>query len=211
MSSLNDRRQSILGRRRTVDPTTKPKRVRAPRLTKPAVTVNPGDPQAWKEFKPNTLAYARLWLKTGELPDEIHFVIRERLAPWIAVVQAGGDDLRATLLAVVPAIEPRVPVPTREWIMPTRNYSPEPPRQIGAETDEETCEGSRGCVTRLQDAVRHPPPSVTHQEGGIVPFPLPTDTRQCQVCGKPFSPYRERAVFCSNRCRQSAYRKKQAA
>jgi hypothetical protein len=117
MSSLTDRRQSILGRRRTADPATKPKRVRAPRLTKPAVTVDPGDPQAWKEFKPNTLAYARLWLETGELPAETHFVIRERLAPWIAAVQVGGEDLRAALLVVVPKIEPRVPVPARDWIM----------------------------------------------------------------------------------------------
>jgi hypothetical protein len=118
MSSLNDRRQSILGRRRTADPATKPKRVRPPRPAKPAVTVDPGDPQAWKEFKPNTLAYARLWLETGELPGQVHFVIRERLAPWIAAVQAGGEDLRSTLLAVVPATEPRVPLPTRAWIMP---------------------------------------------------------------------------------------------
>jgi hypothetical protein len=118
MSSLNDRRQSILGRRRNADQISMPKRVRAPRPAK-TVTVDPGDPQAWKEFKPNTLAYARLWLETGELPAETHFIIRERLAPWIAAVQAGGDELRADLLAVVPAVEPRVPLPSREWIMPS--------------------------------------------------------------------------------------------
>jgi hypothetical protein len=124
MSNLLDRRTSILGRRRSGDTAPKPKPTRTARAAKPAFTVDPGDPQAWRGFKPNTLAYARLWLQTGALPAETHFVIRERLAPWIAAVQVGGDELRAELLAVVLAIEPRVPLPSRDWIMPKRAHEP---------------------------------------------------------------------------------------
>jgi hypothetical protein len=212
MSSLTDRRQSILGRRRTADPATKPKRVRAPRLTKPAVTVDPGDPQAWKEFKPNTLAYARLWLETGELPAETHFVIRERLAPWIAAVQAGGEDLRATLLAVVPPIEPRVPLPTRDWIMPAigKSYSME--LDASSEADVSNLDnmgsGSRdtgtqgGLLTALQTGSAQEPVlfslsprahRTSHRGNGI-----------CTTCGTEFEqPRGPSSSFCPD-CRSVA-------
>jgi hypothetical protein len=119
MSSLNDRRRAAI----------KPKHVRA------ASPGAPVDPQAWHTFKPNTLAYARLWLETGELPAETHFMILERLAPWIAAVQAGGEDLREELLAIVPAIEPRLPLPTRTWIMPTKTYPADGERDPAPEAD----------------------------------------------------------------------------
>ena len=119
MSDLSTRSTSILGRRTSAKQAPRPKRPRVPRPTKVAAFIAPGDPQAWQGFKPNTLAYARLWLETGELPAETHFIIRERLVPWIAAVQAGGKDLRSALLAVIPAIEPRVPLPIRDWIMPS--------------------------------------------------------------------------------------------
>jgi hypothetical protein len=120
MSSLTDRAGSILGRRRSsASPATKPKRPRAPRSAKPAVSADPGEPEAWRTFKPNTLLHARLWLETGELPAECHFLIRERLAPWIAAVEAGTPELRETLLATIPVLEPRIPEPSRAWAMPS--------------------------------------------------------------------------------------------
>jgi len=80
--------------------------------------------EAWRSFRPNTLLWARWWLENGgELPEICHFMIRERLEPWIAAVEAGGKDLRKELLAVVPAIAPRVPLPARTWIMPTKTYA----------------------------------------------------------------------------------------
>src|SRR6516162_9297319 len=95
--------------------TSTPKPRRALRLVEmPAV-----DPMtAWREFKPNTLLYARLWLETGELPTSCHFVIAERLAPWIAAVTAAGREMRNALLEVVPPIPMAEPAPTRTWIMP---------------------------------------------------------------------------------------------
>ena len=77
MSSIKDRRRTRL---RTVDP---------------AGVVDPGDPEAWRSFKPNTLTCARWFLETGELPAGTHFVIVERLAGWCAGVNAAGPEVRA--------------------------------------------------------------------------------------------------------------------
>jgi hypothetical protein len=156
VSDLSTRRGSILGRRRSIDPTLKLKRPRTARPAKPVFTVDPGDNQAWRGFKPNTLAYARLYLETGELPAETHFIIRERLAPWIAAVQVGGDELRAELLAVVPAIEPRVPLPSRDWIMPKRAH--EPAEVAPLDTEEITSENPQKISSFSGSHPVNPPP-----------------------------------------------------
>src|SRR6516165_1824079 len=90
---------------------------------------------AWREFKPNTQLYARLWLETDELPASCHFVIAERLAPWIAAVTAAGPEMRGALLAVVPPISIRDPEPTRHRTMPSigKTYSTE--REPAPEAD----------------------------------------------------------------------------
>ena len=188
-------------------------------VTEPAV-----DPlTAWREFKPNTLLYARLWLETGELPASCHFVIAERLAPWIAAVTAAGRDMRNALLDVVPPIPMTEPVPTRTWIMPAigKTYSTErdipedqradeSPVEAAAEVPEKPLAEGQGGVTNRSADVRPDPAAVTPQENGVVPFPLPEGTRQCGTCRKPFKPYRENAAFCSGRCRQKAYRERQS-
>ena len=110
MSTFEDRAGSILGRRRSASSPASPL---APRAAKSVVSAAPGDPEAWRAFKPNPLLYARHWLETGELPADCHFLIRERLAAWFVAVEAGGPDLRASLLAVIPKIEPRMPEPSR--------------------------------------------------------------------------------------------------
>jgi hypothetical protein len=111
----------ILGRRGGKRSEVAKPKPRAPRLPKPvevtAPTFNPVE--AWKSFRPNTLLYARLFLETGELPEGCHFVIRERLEPWIAAVAAGGPELRDALLAVVPPIPVSEPEKPREWRMPS--------------------------------------------------------------------------------------------
>src|SRR6516225_5738655 len=115
---------SILGRKKKSrpqadrQPAERPSRPpRQPTLDSPQTTLDPM--KVWRAFKPKTLLYARLWLETGELPVSCHFVIRERLEPWIAAVIAGGPELRDALVAAVPPIPPRAPVPTRGWVMPT--------------------------------------------------------------------------------------------
>ena len=84
---------------------------------------------------PNTQLYARLWLETGNLPASCHFVIAERLAPWIAAVAAAGPEMRDALLAVVPPISIRDPEPTRHRTMPSigKTYSTE--RDPASEAD----------------------------------------------------------------------------
>jgi hypothetical protein len=104
MSSLTDRRNSILGRLRTLDPTTKPKRVRAPRPAKSLVVlpVDQGDPiAAFRAFPRNTRLHAEFWLANGYLHQDVHFVIRARLEPWVAQVRAGGGELRAALVGEI--------------------------------------------------------------------------------------------------------------
>jgi hypothetical protein len=103
--------------------------------------VVPLDPtEAWRTFKPNTLLYARLFLEKGELPKGCHFVIRERLEPWIAAVIGGRPEMRDALLAVVPPIPPREPEQTRDWIVPAigKTYSME---REPDETDQVDAQG----------------------------------------------------------------------
>ena len=76
---------------------------------------------------------------------------------------------------------------------------------------EKPLSAGRGGVTQEPGDVRHPSTGVTHQEGGVVPFPLPEGTRACASCGRAFKPYRAATSFCSSACRQRAYRKRQAA
>lgn len=116
--------------------------------------------EAWRAFKPNTLMWARMWLETGELPPTCHFVIVEKLSPWIAAVSAGGPEMRDALLAVVPPIPTREPEPTRTWIMPAvgKTYSmereidepervEEQPASDPAEAPEKACGAAPGGVT----------------------------------------------------------------
>jgi len=155
---------------------------------------------AWQDFRSNTLLWARWWLENGgELPASCHHVIVDRLAPFIAAVKAGGLALRDELLAVVPPIPTPEPAPTRNWIMPAvgRTYSME------RETDEEEQVDVRSGAEPVQapekplsagpgGVTQEPGPStgVTHQEGGVVAFPLPEGTRACGSCGRAFKPYR---------------------
>ena len=203
--------------------TSTPKTRRGLRLVEtPAV-----DPMtAWREFKPNTQLYARLWLETGELPASCHFVIAERLAPWIAAVTAAGPEMRNALLEVVPPIPMTEPAPTRTWLMPAigKTYStereipedePGDERQVAATgtIPEKPLREARGGVTNGSDDVediRADPVTVTPQES-VVAFPLLEGSRACGVCGKAFKPYRKEAAFCSGRCRQKAYRERQNA
>ena len=200
--------------------TSTPKTRRGLRLVEtPAV-----DPMtAWREFKPNTQLYARLWLETGELPASCHFVIAERLAPWIAAVTAAGPEMRNALLEVVPPIPIREQAPTRTWIMPSKTYAADGERENSE--DEPATEPSidphaampqkplreaRGGVTNgseVPEVIRPDPAAVTPQES-VVAFPLPEGSRTCGICRKVFKPYRENASFCSNRCRQKAYRER---
>jgi hypothetical protein len=55
----------------------------------------------------------------------------------------------------------------------------------------------RTCSTRCEQRVRRA--RHQHMRPAI----------QCQVCKKPFKPYRTDAEFCSGRCRQWAYRRRQ--
>ena len=143
--------------------TSTPKTRRGLRLVEtPAV-----DPMtAWREFKPNTQLYARLWLETGELPASCHFVIAERLAPWIAAVTAAGPEMRNALLEVVPPIPIREQAPTRTWIMPSKTYAadgerensedePGDERQVAATgtIPEKPLREARGGVTNGSDDV----------------------------------------------------------
>ena len=203
--------------------TSTPKTRRGLRLVEtPAV-----DPMtAWREFKPNTQLYARLWLETGELPASCHFVIAERLAPWIAAVTAAGPEMRNALLEVVPPIPMTEPAPTRTWLMPAigKTYStereipedePGDERQVAATGTNpgETPPGSpwrRNKRVRRCGDIRADPVTVTPQES-VVAFPLLEGSRACGVCGKAFKPYRKEAAFCSGRCRQKAYRERQNA
>ena len=186
----------------------------------------PLDPmEAWRAFKPNSLIWARWWLENGgELPASCHHVIVDRLAPFIAAVKAGGLALRDELLAVVPPIPTPEPAPTRNWIMPAvgKTYSMERESDEAEQVDmrsgaepvqapEKPLSAGPGGVTQEPGDVRHPSTGVTHQEGGVVPFPLPEGTRACGSCGKAFKLYRPSASFCSSACRQRAYRKRQAA
>jgi hypothetical protein len=186
------------------------------RLAEPTV-----DPmEAWRAFKQNTLMWARVWLETGELPPTCHFVMVEKLAPWIAAVIANGPEIRAALLSVVPPIPPREPAPTRDWVMPgaeqtystEREYDEMEPaavRSKALEAPEKPISAGRGGVTRDPADVRQPPAPVTHQEG-VIAFPLPEGTRECAACGRTFKPYRKEAAFCSGRCRQKAYRERKS-
>ena len=108
MSSLNDRRQSILGRPRRADPASKRKRIRAPRSSRPSLEPQrskPGDPLAeFRTFPRNTRLHAEFWLANAYLHPNAHSVIRERLLAWVEQVEAGGEELRGTLQAeIVPA------------------------------------------------------------------------------------------------------------
>jgi hypothetical protein len=169
--------------------------------------------EAWRAFKPNTLLWARCWLENGEeLPASCHHVINEKLAPWIATVTEGGTEMRRALLAIVPPIPPREPEPTRAWIMPAigKTYSMERQGDVAEaveEPEKPICAG-RGGVTHDTADVRHPPPPVTHQKGGVVRFPMPSGTKECEACGRAFKPYRKAAAYCSSRCRQKAYRER---
>jgi hypothetical protein len=188
------------------------------RLAEPTV-----DPmEAWRAFKQNTLMWARVWLETGELPPTCHFVMVEKLAPWIAAVTAGGPEIRAALLNVVPPIPPREPEPKRAWVVPAlgQTYSIEretdETEQVDEQSTAETLEApekpisaGRGGVTREPADVRQPPAPVTHQEA-VIAFPLPEGTRECAACGRAFKPYRKEAAFCSGRCRQKAYRERKS-
>ena len=119
MSSLNDRRQSILGRRRTADPASKRKRIRAPRSPRPSLEPQrskPGDLLAeFRAFPRNTRLHAEFWLANGYLHPNAHSVIRERLTSWVTHVEAEDGELRAALLAETrpadPALSNFSPVP----------------------------------------------------------------------------------------------------
>jgi hypothetical protein len=106
---------------------------------------------AWREFKPNTQLYARLWLETGELPASCHFVIAERLAPFIAAVTA-RPELRDELLATVPPIPTREPEPPRHWIMPSigKTYSDDrdPASEADVSEPDEAAPDAEGTVVR---------------------------------------------------------------
>jgi hypothetical protein len=187
--------------------------------------MTPLDPmEAWRAFKPNALAWARWWLENGgDLPASCHHVIADRLTPWIAAVTADGPETRAALLDVIPRIPACEPAPTRDWIMPAvgETYSTEREcdemEQVDEQSAAETLEapekpisGGRGGVTREPADVRQPPAPVTHQEG-VIAFPLPEGTRECATCRRAFKPYRKAAAFCSDRCRQKAYRERKSA
>jgi hypothetical protein len=159
----------------------------------------------------------------GELPPTCHFVMVEKLAPWIAAVTAGGPEIRAALLDVVPPIPIREPEPARAWIVPAvgKTYSMERDSDEMEQVDEQSAaqpveaagkpiSGGRGGVTREPADVRQPPAPVTHQEG-VIAFPLPEGTRECATCRRAFKPYRKAAAFCSDRCRQKAYRERKSA
>jgi len=104
MSSLSDRRRHL-------------------RLVEPAHS----DPlTSWRSFKRNTLLYARWFLETGELPAGTHFVIAERLAPFVAAVNAAGPEIRAQLLAEVPPIPTPAPIPQRQWASQSTAVAPDP-------------------------------------------------------------------------------------
>lgn len=74
---------------------------------------------AWRDLKPNSLLWLRWFLENGgALPASCHFVIAERLQPFIAAVTA-RPELRDELLATVLPIPTREPEPPRHWIMPS--------------------------------------------------------------------------------------------
>jgi len=71
---------------------------------------------AWRDLKPNSLLWLRWFLENGgALPASCHFVIAERLQPFIAAVTA-RPELRDELLATVLPIPTREPEPPRHWI-----------------------------------------------------------------------------------------------
>jgi hypothetical protein len=54
---------------------------------------------AFRAFPRNARRHAEFWLREGYLHPEAHFLITERLAPWIDRVGAAGADLRTILMA----------------------------------------------------------------------------------------------------------------
>jgi hypothetical protein len=222
---------SILGRRRggNRSAVSEPSKPRTPRAARPPRRQPPDSRQpaldpmkVWREFRPNTLLWARWWLANGgELPASCHRTIADRLALWKRAVTEGDPEMRASLLAVVPPIPPREPEPARAWTMPPieKTYSmeresdetdqvDEQAASEAAEAPEKPCGVGRGGVTQEPGDVRHPSTGVTHQEGGVVAFPLPEGNRECAACGRAFKPYRKEAAFCSGGCRQRAYRER---
>jgi hypothetical protein len=131
------------------------------------------------------LASARLWLETDALPETCHFVVRERLASWIAAVEAGGPEIRAALLAVIPPIEPRLPVPVRGWIMPSGKgvrAEPDPAEPASPQTAEITSYDPHKSSTFSGLDGRNPP--LTGKDTGTA-FSEDVEAREVNNSAKP--------------------------
>jgi hypothetical protein len=74
--------------------------------------MTPLDPvEEFRSMKVNSRAHAVYWLRTGELHPEIHQIIREKVEPWVARVQAADPAVHERLLREIPP-PPREPEPS---------------------------------------------------------------------------------------------------
>ena len=166
---------------------------------------------AWRDLKPNSLLWLRWFLENGgALPASCHFVIAERLQPFIAAVTA-RPELRDELLATVLPIPTREPEPPRHWIMPSIGKAYSDDRDPASEADVSEPDeaapdaegiGSQGgmltaMLTRFpQEISASKPAHRAHRS-------TRRSTGVCETCGTEFEqPRGPSSKFCAG-CRKS--------